>query len=361
MDEFASYRGDGTSLITVTLAPGGADRLAQFGRKLNEEVGAAAHIKSRANRLSVQTALASAQYKLKSYKTLPLNGLVILCGLIEDGKKINVDFEPLFPLRRSMYKCDNRFHVEDLKKQLEQNEKDAVGFIIVDGNGCLIAAIKGTERSILSKFEVNLPKKHGRGGQSANRFARLGQEARHEYLKKVADSAFTAFKDRQIDSLVIAGSAELKHKLSKNYLDKALSDKIIAVVDVAYGFNAGLEEAVGRVSDKIADCEFVKEKKLLSDFFDRLLRDDDFVSFGSDDVIKALEMGAVETLICWRESEQLEYCVENHKKFGAELKLVSDQTSEGAQFVNGFGGVAAILRFPVHFDHDEEEINIDDY
>jgi peptide chain release factor subunit 1 len=33
---------------------------------------------------------------------------------------------------------------------------------------------------------VQLPKKHGRGGQSALRFARLRLEKRHNYVTKVA-------------------------------------------------------------------------------------------------------------------------------------------------------------------------------
>jgi peptide subunit release factor 1 (eRF1) len=32
---------------------------------------------------------------------------------------------------------------------------------------------------------VDLPKKHGRGGQSALRFARLRMEKRHNYVRKV--------------------------------------------------------------------------------------------------------------------------------------------------------------------------------
>ncbi len=38
---------------------------------------------------------------------------------------------------------------------------------------------------MLHKFSVDLPKKHGRGGQSALRFARLRLEKRHNYVRKV--------------------------------------------------------------------------------------------------------------------------------------------------------------------------------
>jgi len=58
------------------------------------------------------------------------------------------------------------------------------GFIIMDGNGCLFATLSGSTRTIVHKFSVDLPKKHGRGGQSALRFARLRLEKRHNYLRK---------------------------------------------------------------------------------------------------------------------------------------------------------------------------------
>ena len=44
-------------------------------------------------------------------------------------------------------------------------------------------------RDVVHKFSVDLPKKHGRGGQSALRFARLREEKRHNYVRKVAELA----------------------------------------------------------------------------------------------------------------------------------------------------------------------------
>ena len=63
------------------------------------------------------------------------------------------------------------------------------GFIVMDGNGTLFGTLSGNTRDILHKFTVDLPKKHGRGGQSAMRFARLRMEKRHNYVRKVAEMA----------------------------------------------------------------------------------------------------------------------------------------------------------------------------
>lgn len=54
--------------------------------------------------------------------------------------------------------------------------KDILGVCIAE---------QGSTRDVLHKFTVDLPKKHGRGGQSALRFARLRMEKRHNYVRKV--------------------------------------------------------------------------------------------------------------------------------------------------------------------------------
>lgn len=100
-------------------------------------------------------------------------------------KKVNIDFEPFKPINTSLYLCDNKFHTEALSELMESDSR--FGFIVMDGSGTLFGAVSGNTREVLHKFQVDLPKKHGRGGQSALRFARLRLEKRHNYLRKVAE------------------------------------------------------------------------------------------------------------------------------------------------------------------------------
>ena len=123
------------------------------------------------------------------YKQTPKNGLILFCGLVmeENGageRKLIIDFEPFRAVNLSMYFCDSKFHLDELKNELLINEPP-FGFIIVDGQGALYATLQGNAKEILTKFTVELPKKHGRGGQSSVRFARLRVEKRHNYLRKV--------------------------------------------------------------------------------------------------------------------------------------------------------------------------------
>lgn len=153
----------------------------------------------------------------------------------------------------------------------------------------------------------------------------------------------------------------------------------------------------------------MQEKKLIQKYFDEISQDTSKYCFGIDDTLRALELGAVETLIVWEnldvtryvlrnaaggrmslgpificdshsaleevivhssgqekdrekfldkstglEMEQaaepqslLEWFAEKYKEFGANLEFVTNRSQEGAQFVKGFGGIGGLLRYKV--------------
>merc|ERR1712242_501816 len=142
---------------------------------------------------------------------------------------VNIDFEPFKPINTSLYLCDNKFHTEALTALLADDNR--FGFIVMDGNGALFGTLQGNTRDVLHKFTVDLPKKHGRGGQSALRFARLRDEKRHNFVRKVAEIAVQMFitNDKcNCTGLIVAGSAEFKQELTTSDLfDPRLSAILI--------------------------------------------------------------------------------------------------------------------------------------
>ncbi|RUS34698.1 eukaryotic peptide chain release factor subunit 1, variant [Jimgerdemannia flammicorona] len=438
-------RGNGTSMISLIIPP--KDQISRISKMLADEYGTASNIKSRVNRLSVLAAITSTQQRLKLYNKVPPNGLVVYCGTIvtEEGKekKVNIDFEPFKPINTSLYLCDNKFHTEALSELLESDAK--FGFIVMDGNGALFGTLSGNTRDVVHKMTVDLPKKHGRGGQSALRFARLREEKRHNYVRKVAELAVQFFitSDRvNCAGLVLAGSADFKTELSQSDMfDQRLQAKIIKVVDVSYGGENGFNQvrdisvtnmyhgigkncsrmtkswhlclnlvrfclfiqAIELSAESLSNVKFIQEKKLISTYFDEISQDTGKYCFGVEDTLKALEMGAVETLIVWenldvtrfilkdsvgvdhivhmtkqQEKERtlfldkdsgtemevveskplLEWFADKYKDFGAVLEFVTNRSQEGSQFVKGFGGIGGLLRYKVNFEqlnYDSEE------
>eukprot|EP00298_Acanthocystis_sp_HF-20_P029813 c8749_g1_i1.p1 GENE.c8749_g1_i1~~c8749_g1_i1.p1 ORF type:complete len:438 (-),score=93.50 c8749_g1_i1:41-1354(-) len=392
-------RGNGTSMISLIIPP--KDQISRIVQLLSNESGTASNIKSRVNRLSVLSAITSTLQRLKLYNKVPTNGLVLYCGTIltdeNKEKKVNIDFEPFKPINTSLYLCDNRFHTEALHELLESDNK--FGFIVMDGNGCLYGTLCGNTRDVLHKFTVDLPKKHGRGGQSAVRFARLRLEKRHNYVRKVAELAVQFFisNDRpNVTGLVLAGSADFKTELSQSDLfDQRLQKAVLKIVDISYGGENGFNQAIELSAETLGGVKFIHEKKLIMQYFDEISQDTGKYCFGIEDTLKALSMGAVETLIVWENLDMnrftvknnstqeekvlhyskldekkenafrdpetgveleviesiswLEWIANHYKDFGAVLEIVTDRSQEGSQFCRGFGGIGGMLRYRVDF------------
>ena len=189
------------------------------------------------------------------------------------------------------------------------------GFIIMDGNGALFGTLQGNTRDILHKFTVELPKKHGRGGQSALRFARLRMEKRHNYVRKVAETAvqmFIAADKVNCSGLVLAGSADFKNELSQSDMfDPRLQAKVIKIVDISYGGENGFNQAIDLSADSLSNVKFIQEKKLIQRYFDEISQDTGKYVYGVEDTLKGLEMGAVEILVCWENMEVNRFVMKN--------------------------------------------------
>ena len=163
-----------------------------------------------------------------------------------------------------------------------------------------------------------MPKKHRKGGQSSVRFARLREEKRHNYLRRVAELCTANFitNDRpNVTGLVLAGNAAFKNELAEtDMLDKRLAPIICSIVDVSYGGENGLNEAITLSADALTNVKFVAEKKLVSKFFEEIALDTGMIVFGVEDTMKALDLGAVETVLLFEELDYTRYVLKNPVK-----------------------------------------------
>jgi peptide chain release factor subunit 1 len=223
-------------------------------------------------------------------------------------------------------------------------------------------------------------------------------------VRKVAELAVNFFiKDDQpnVTGIILAGLADLKNELNNSDMfDQRLRRIVVGVVDTSYGFENGLNQAIELSGETLRNVKFVQERKLISNFFDEIAKDTGRVCYGIKETFYALENGAVSTLIVWenldltrvvlmqgdhekvlylnisqiedtnylkddegneleiRENQLLvEWLAENYKRFGASLQFVTDKSQEGAQFVQGFGGVGGLLRY--QFDFSSMDIPYD--
>ena len=349
--ELSPFRGRHTELVTVYV-PTGYD-LIKVIQQLQDEQGTATNIKSSSTRNNVLDALERMVQHLKVVGKTPPNGLACFSGNVaerEGTSDVRVwSVEPPVPIKIRMYRCDKAFVLEPLMALLESNE--IYGLVVMDKRDATIGVLKGKAIVLLAKTHSEVPGKFKAGGQSAYRFAQNRDLAAKAHYKKVADYLKDQFLMMDnLKGILVGGPGPTKYELVEGgFITGDVQKKIIAVKDIGYTDESGLQELVDRCQDVLAEGELADEKKFVNRFLELLATDEGMVQYGVNDVRKALESGAVDVLML---SEALDEKVIDElegiaKKYGSTVKIISVDTREGVQ-LRDLGEVAAILRYKTY-------------
>ncbi len=347
----SGIRGSHTELVTV-LIPAGAN-IHQVSSQIFAERSTADNIKSKATRSAVTDALDMIVRELKNYKQTPPNGLALFCGNTsqkEGGQDIKIwAIEPFKPLKVRIYRCDKEFVYQPLKEMLDVEE--VYGLLVIDRQQATIGLLEGKKIEVLRNIESSVPGKYKAGGQSAARFERIREDMAKAFFKEVAEGMTTIFGTMpKLAGLLIGGPIPTKEEfLKEGDLPTKLKEKVIAIKDLGYTDEHGLKILVEASHDDIEEQEKVKEKNLISKFFETLGKNPGKTAYTYEKVKLALERGVVDLLLISKslskeKSMELEQLAENA---GTKVELISLDNQDGEQFNNVTKGVGAILRFQI--------------
>ncbi len=399
LDSLASKEGRGTELVSLYVPPG--RQVSEVLAMLRDEYGTASNIKSDATRKNVQDAITKVSQRLKLFKQIPKNGLVIFCGAIPQNGPGSERIEiyvviPLEPIHIYLYRCDAKFKTEHLQDLLK--EKETYGILVIDSSAATLATLRGRRLEVKDDLTSGIPGKHRAGGQSAARFQRLREAKLLSYFKRVgkhADELFLKIPD--LKGLIIGGPGPTKQDFTKgDYMRYTLKDKIIATIDTAYVGDQGIKEVMEKSSKILKSVRYVEEKRVVQDFLYEIGQDTGLATYGEKDVKQNMEIGAVKTLLLsedldaaqvtvncttcdyiehktlkrqtfsdFRESVTKKPCpkcamptldvveiedlidilAELAEQFGSDVEIISTETEEGVMLRDSFGGIAATLRF----------------
>jgi peptide chain release factor subunit 1 len=219
----------------------------------------------------------------------------------------------------------------------------------------------------------------------------------NEYFTRVGNHANDIFLG--IDTLkgiILAGPGPTKYDFEKgDYLNYMLKNKIIDTLDTAYVEEQGVKEVVDRAPEIMRKVRYVEEKQIMQRFLYEVGHDTGLITYGEAEVRRALEAGAVRTLLISEKVDLLRVTVqcsacgyeEKHtvksqlaefeqglsgkpcpkcqapslsiadkqdviddlaelaEQANTDVEVISTETEEGQMLKNAFGGIAAILRF----------------
>jgi len=399
LDALASKFGRGTELVSLYVPPG--RRIYEVTSELRKEYGTASNIKSRTTRKNVQDAIDRVMQRLKLFKEPPPTGLVVFSGAIPQNGPGTEKMEtyvlvPPEPIHVYLYRCDDKFHLEPLQEIIR--EKETYGIIVIDGNEAVLATLRGRRVDILKEYTSGIGGKHRAGGQSARRFERIREAEVNKYFKRVGNHANELFMPIQdLKGLIVGGPGPTKYDFENGeHLHYTLKDKIVGTVDTAYVGENGVEEVVEKSPEILRGVRYLEEKKLVQRFLFEIGHETGKGVYGESEVRKYLREGVVETLLISEKvnllhvvakcrncgyfedkllspheipkyeqslaTTQCKKClnmtmaiedkndladefIELAEKSEANIEIISSETEEGAQLLQGFGGIAAILRY----------------
>lgn len=153
--------------------------------------------------------------------------------------------------------------------------------------------------------------------------------------------------------------------LQTDYKPILHSKKKFVTVHCSTGHIHSLNEVLKspEVVATLADTKFAKETKAMETFFEMMEKDEFRAWYGSKEVERAVDKGAVGTLLVSNSlfrsnnvAERRKYVrmVEEVKKSGGTSLVLSSIHESGIR-LDGLGGIAAILTFPLH-DLDESDV-----
>ena len=389
MQEIVELKGRGTELISVYVPVG--RQISDVQAYLRDEYSQSSNIKSKGTKKNVTSAIESIMSRLRTYRKVPDNGLVLFCGEIptvgDQTRMVQYVLEPPEPITTFLYRCDSQFFTEPLMEMIL--DKKSYALIVLDRSEASLGILTGKKILPLKNFDSLVPRKHRQGGQSAQRFERLIEIAAHEYYKKIANLATEAFLDKpDLQGILIGGPGATKDFFVKEgYLHHELQKKIVDTFDTGYTDEYGLKELVETAKDSLIDMDLTREKDLIQRLLSEIRKaDGGLAAYGEDEVRHMTEMGATDILLLSeglnlkrlslkcenghltkatiRQNAEKPLCTECKSPteivdsidivddlfelaatMSSTVELISDDSEEGELLLRAFGGIAALLRF----------------
>jgi peptide chain release factor subunit 1 len=279
-------------------------------------------------------------------------------------------------------------------------DKKSYALFVIDRSEAAYGIATGKRIHVQEHLVSNIMGKHRQGGQSAQRFERLIEEAAHNFFKRATEHACSYWLPNleNIQAVVIGGPGATKDYVVKNeYFHHEIAKKIAKTTfDVGYSNESGVRELVENAGQLMDQIELDAERQIMNRFLEELIRTHPKATYGNAMINKALTQGAVDTLLIseglrgnmvklackkcghgndesWEvrlsNQDEIPNCpacdaggdsikeLSSHsiidslskmaQESNSDVVYISIDTEEGSQLMLGFGGLAAILRYPM--------------
>ena len=232
------------------------------------------------------------QIKIKELKKNPISvgkftKTLCVFGWMNNGKVVikQIGTSKKLPY---IYMASKKPYIKPFNDILKTNYD--VLLVTIDQKTAKIQKFHGEQIIQESKLRIDLQGRHRKGGQSQGRFLRARQTKIHVFFKKVAN------KVRLLDDnsdLILLGGAGIAKTEFFDEIDSELSKKVRFVEELSFSTTQN------KIYEKIIKHLYQYRKKYVAEIiakYETLVKDG-LTAKRNDVIYKALQMGAVDTLI----------------------------------------------------------------
>jgi len=181
----------------------------------------------------------------------------------------------------------------------------------------------------------------------------IQEERQDEFYKKICSEMQKRAKS--VKSIILAGPGFAKEHVFKMIKEKYPDTARKVIIDsCSSATRSGINEVLKRksVEKVVAESKVLRESQLVEKFFTHLRKDDGFAVYGHEEVEKAVDMGAVDTLLVSDEKirdENLEKLARKVEDKRGKVEIIARTHNLGEQFYR-MGGLGGLLRFKFKVD-----------
>ena len=257
---------------------------------------------------------------------------------------------------------------DTLREAIDQDRKAQLWAVIMQEGLANICLITEHQTILRQRIEVSLPKKRAGSSDHDKSLQRFYQTTYHSLLRQVdladpkplllASPGFTASSFQQFikTQASTSGNKQLQQLLPKIIVAHSASAHLHSLSEVL---------SSSAVMSKLSDTKFARETSLMDKFFELIRNDDARAWYGPKEVEAAVERAAVgkgggvllisNALFRSQEIKTRQRwvkLVDEVKEQGGEVRVLSSMHESGKR-LEGLGGIAAILTYPIE-DLDQD-------
>lgn len=261
-------------------------------------------------------------------------GRLRVLGIIKEGRP--KEFIQIGKYHGMDLKIGNKISIEKdwLKSELDrlneavnESKKPRANIVLIDDKKALVVNIVAYGFEVMSELYFNISKR------MTDKEIEKERQKFYERIRKLLST-----------KLIIVGGPGFEKEIFRDYLLKKGFN--VKVVDVSYAEISSLKELnkKGIIDEVLSMMRLRMEEELFNEFLKHLMKEDGLSAYGIREVKYAVDHGAVDKLIVdisILKNKEIREILKNAEKL--ETNIIIFTTHK----IKGFGGLVAILRYPL--------------